>query len=223
MTDPFTKADAVELAAMLGPGPRLIGLTGLAGAGKDEAAKALVEDGWRRAAFADRMRTAILALDPWVDYGHELSFPSHRSLPAVEVKPYRLSELVEAYGWDRVKRSTPEVRRLLQKFGTEAGRHVHGEDCWVDLVLAPWRDNSTFSDLGYDLVVTDVRFENEARAVREAGGLVVHIRRPGLERLPGGHASEDGVAFHHNDLAIVNDGPVEKLYASIRHVAERAS
>lgn len=188
---------------------RLIGLTGLAGAGKDEAAKALVEDGWKREAFADRMRTAILALDPWVDVKGD---------PNGDLYAERLSDIVDALGWDTAKREFPEVRRLLQKFGTEAGRDIHGLDCWVDLVITPWRDPSQNVDR-VDLVVTDVRFENEAQAIREAGGVVVRITRPGLDRLPGGHASEAGFPERLVNWTIFNDGPIEKLHAAIRYIA----
>lgn len=176
----------------------LIGLTGRAGSGKDEAAKALVAQGWKRDAFADRMRKAVLALDPWV-VDHEGYV-------------YRVSEIVGHYGWDVAKRENGEVRRLLQRFGTEAGREIHGVDCWVDALLRDW-DGQT------PLVVTDVRFDNEAEAIRELGGRIVHITRPGVEPLPGDHASEAGVAVRPTDYLINNDGTVERLHRNILDVA----
>jgi dephospho-CoA kinase len=39
----------------------LIGLSGYAGAGKDEVAKILAECEWRRASFADPLRAALYA------------------------------------------------------------------------------------------------------------------------------------------------------------------
>lgn len=198
----YTKGDAGELVEHLAARPRLVGLTGLAGSGKDTAAEALVAAGWKRDAFADRMRVAVLALDPWVDVD-----PFYRAAGRD-----RLSFLVERYGWDEAKREYPEVRRLLQKFGTEAGRKIHGDDCWIDLLFRSW-DNET------SLVITDCRFNNEAEAVRARGGLVVRIDRPGLEPLPGGHASEAGVSPALVDIVVFNDGPVGKLHASMQYVA----
>lgn len=194
---------------------KLIGLHGLAGAGKDEAAKALIADGWVREAFADRMRKAILALDPLV---------TEESDPALNYgwDIRRLSQVVDLYGWDGAKRKIPEVRRLLQKFGTEAGRDIHGDDCWIDLVLDPWRAARFHADgvaHGPDLVVTDVRFDNEAEAIRKNDGVVVHIVRPGLERLPGDHASEAGLSRHLIDYTFLNDGTLDELHTKIRQIA----
>jgi hypothetical protein len=178
---------------------RLIGLCGMAGSGKDEAARALVANGWRRDAFADRMRTAMLALDPWVDD------------PVAIDTFHRLSWLVRDIGWDEAKRRYPEVRQLLQRFGTEAGRGVHGEDCWVDALFRDADDSP--------LVVTDVRFGNEARAIKDRGGLVVKIVRPGIEPLPGNHASEAGIPDELVDWILNNDSSIEMLHAAILGVS----
>jgi hypothetical protein len=183
---------------------RLIGLTGMkgrqAGVGKDEAAKALIGRGWKRDAFADRMRKAMLALDPVIDYDGIFG-------------ELRLSRLVERDGWDGAKRNHPEVRRLLQKFGTEAGRDIHGTSCWVDALFRDWTGLSP-------LVITDVRFDNEAQAVRDRGGRVVRIVRPGLEPLPGEHASEIGVTDDLVDEVVMNDRTVADLHSRILRVAE---
>jgi hypothetical protein len=179
---------------------RLIGLTGMAGAGKNEAARALTAIGWKEAAFAEKMRTAMLALDPIVT----VNPPGHSE---------RLSVFITFYGWDITKRDVPEVRRLLQKFGTEAGREIHGANCWVDALFADWDDSTP-------LVVTDCRFDNEAQAIRDRGGVVVRIDRPGLDPLPGGHASEAGVTDPLVDWVIYNDRDVAHLHREILAIAE---
>ena len=59
-------------------------------------------------------------------------------------------------------------------------------------------------------MVTDVRFRNEADAIRARGGVVVRINRPGIEA-PNDHISEhdlDGYAF---DYFVDNDGTIEDL------------
>ncbi|WJN63390.1 deoxynucleoside monophosphate kinase [Streptomyces phage phiScoe55] len=175
----------------------LIGLSGYAGSGKDEAAAALVVGGWRRDAFADRLRTFLLALDPWVD-----TYP--------DVGVVRLAKLVDAYGWDRAKRQFPEIRRLLQRAGTEAGRKVLGANIWVDSLMKDFdRENEA-------LVVTDVRFPNEADAIRKAGGVVVRINRPGVgpKEDPGGWVHESEVALDHYDFDVTvnNNGTIEELH-----------
>lgn len=187
----------------------LIGLTGLAGSGKDEAAKALVAQGWKRDAFADRMRTALLALNPIIAFDVERYGPETGECIVME----RLAVIVERLGWDRAKREYDEVRRLLQKFGTEAGREIHGEDCWVDALFADW------DALRSPLVVTDVRFNNEANAIRARGGKVVRITRPGVEPLPGNHASEAGVSASFIDYEISNVGTIAQLHEATLRAA----
>lgn len=168
--------------------PLLIGMSGRKRSGKDTfAARLTGEHGFTRVAFADPMREMALALDPYVS-GH-----------------FRLGELVDAYGWEFVKENFPEARRILQRLGTEGGRDVLGEDLWVNVAMrlvAALRNNGT------PVVVTDVRFPNEARAIEEAGGYLLRVERPGL---PEGdlHASEtalddwaefDGVVSNSRDI-----------------------
>lgn len=172
----------------------IIGLTGHAGSGKDEAAKALVALGWTRLAFADPMRAALLALDPYI---RQANAP--------------LSKVINTYGWDEAKRSYHEIRELLQRFGTEVGRNVHGEDCWIRIAMNEVADECI---KGNDVVITDCRFDNEAEYVRKAGGVVVKIVRPGVGAV-NEHASDAGVSEHLIDWQIFNGGRVEDLHTLI--------
>ena len=186
---------------------RLIGLWGYASAGKDEAARALVEDGWRRDAIADRVRAGLLALNPLI---YTASF---------EAGQYeRLSDVVRDFGWDNAKRSFREVRELLQRFGTEAGRAIHGENVWIDALMRGWHAAGA-----PPTVITDVRFPNEAAAIEAAGGITVAITRPGVEPA-NGHASETALGLDSwlFDHLIDNTGTVADLHAEIRKVAARA-
>lgn len=167
----------------------ILGLCGLARSGKDAAAAHLVDaHGYRRIAFADPMRAALLALDPLVDIGITI----------------RLSRLVADRGWDAAK-AYPDVRATLQRFGTEVGRKHFGDGFWVDLAL---RDVTA----GERVVVTDVRFPNEAAAVRALGGYVVRLERPGagLRGLVAGHPSE-ALAFPVDEV-VANDGTLDDLH-----------
>lgn len=59
-------------------------------------------------------------------------------------------------------------REMLQKFGTEVGRSIH-PNTWV------WQ---TMDAIGEgDAVVDDVRYPNEADAIRKAGGIVIRVER----------------------------------------------
>lgn len=176
----------------------LVGLHGFQGAGKDTVAGILAESGFVRVAFADPMREALLALDPWIP----TSVPETYVVP-----PYRLSALVKTYGWDFCKRTFPEVRRLLQAFGTEVGRKRFGEDFWVRQGMAQ------VGGKGGQVVITDVRFENEVAAIKAHGGFVFNVVRPG-HGPKGDHASEQDLS-HLCDRTIDNDGTLDDLVQTV--------
>ncbi|WP_328742138.1 hypothetical protein OG436_14000 [Streptomyces caniferus] len=171
----------------------LIGLAGAARSGKDTAAQALLESGWTRRAFADKVRDVLYAMDPVLN-GDEWS-------DGYATVRYE----VDAHGWEHVKEEYPVVRQYLQRLGTEGGRSLLGENVWVD---ALFRDYETWGPT----VITDVRFPNEADAIRERGGLVVAIQRPGQELIPDAeHVSETALRGYLFDDVILNDGPVTQL------------
>ncbi len=150
----------------------LVGLTGYAGAGKDTAARFLTDTaGFRRVAFADKVRELAYAQNPRV--GHSGS----------------LRSVIDHFGWDTAKRAYPEVRLLLQNVG-QAHREVFGEDFWVDRVLPVYRGvalDEVFRRRR--IVVTDVRYPNEVRRVHDLGGIVIRVEREGVGPV-NGHESE---------------------------------
>lgn len=156
---------------------RIVGLCGYAGVGKDCAAEALVACGWQRVAFADAVRDVALAIDPIIDSDDR-----------------RLHDIISIGGWAMAKQYG-EVRRLLQHVGTEAGRKILGENIWVDTAMRKVNGDTVFSD---------VRFPNEVAAIRERGGKIVRITRPGVGPV-NGHASETAIDDIKADFTIVND------------------
>jgi|SRR6187551_2041393 len=176
----------------------LIAFSGLKGSGKDTAAKVLVNEyGFTKIAFADILREALLVLDPQV--------------PSKVGHYYSLSYLVKMYGWDQIKRELPEVRRLLQVFGTEVGRMLFGTNVWVDLLAKKFPD---IVDEESRYVITDCRFDNEVDFVRDNGGIVTWIERPGLQS--DGHASESTAIRDLASVILHNDETVEELHEDIR-------
>lgn len=177
---------------------RVVGLHGVARAGKDTLAEGLTRYGYRRVALADPLRRSMYATNPIVQVD---------SVGRV----YRLQEIVNELGWDEAKAAAvdpatgiPEIRRILQKFGTEGGRDVFGENVWTDLAL---RQITTPGHW----VVTDVRFPNEVEMIRHVEGMLIKIVRPGYGPI-NAHASDAGLADGLFDQVIVNDGTIEDLY-----------
>ncbi len=169
---------------------QVIGLCGYYGSGKDEAAKPLIADGWVRVSFAEPLRKMALGIDPMIlTKGAGMC---------------RLSALVESAGWTEAK-THAEVRRFLQRLGTEGVRDVLGQDTWVQLA-------ERSMPVGKSVIVTDVRFANEAEMIRRLGGKLIRIRRPGFKPEVT-HASEE-YPFEP-DETILNDGTIEELHAKM--------
>jgi hypothetical protein len=82
---------------------------------------------------------------------------------------------------------------------------VFGQAFWLDAALPLDRDYSRQL-----VVVTDVRFTNEAQRVRDVGGHVWRIERPGagLAGAAGAHPSE---AMLLADRVVINDGTLDQL------------
>ncbi|MGL5816659.1 MAG: hypothetical protein ACRCYR_03780 [Phycicoccus sp.] len=173
----------------------LVGISGPLRAGKDTAGAALVADGFTRASFADKLRAFLYALNPVI---------------VQDDVQRRLVSLVDDRGWERCKDTYPEVRALLQRCGTDAGRNVLGANVWV---------NAAMSDLpAGDVVFTDVRFPNEADAIRAAGGIVVRVERAGYEPDQDSHLSETALHGYAFDFTLHNHGTVEQLHDEARSV-----
>lgn len=151
---------------------RTIGLCGPAGAGKSTAAEHLMRH-WRfqRVRFAGPLKAMMLALG--LD-------PAH-------------------VDGDRKEEPTPLLcgrtpRQAMQWLGTEWGRNLIGEGFWITAFQAAVECTPGFWCNGSHhrlIVVDDVRFANEAKAIRDRGGIVVRIERPGAGSVSGkAHASE---------------------------------
>ena len=96
-------------------------------------------------------------------------------------------------------------REMMQKFG-DAGRNCY-PDFWVDRLLAILPD-------GEDALVSDVRYPNEAEALRRRGFKIIRITRPGVH-IDTSHSSEVDQATIVVDAYVNNDSTVEDLVAKI--------
>jgi len=173
----------------------VIGLSGYARSGKDTVAKILIEQfGYKRIAFADAIRDAMYELNPIVT-GSPRAGHVH------------LADYVDELGWEEAK-NHPEVRRLLQVFGTEVGRKYFGENVWVEKALGN-------AEPGDKIVVTDVRFPDEAREIKNLFGEVWRIDRPSIVAA-NDHISENALDNWVFDEVIDNSNDLQMLEYRIK-------
>ena len=177
----------------------IIGLSGYARSGKDTAADRLVsKHGFSQYSFAAPMKEAMYILNPIVG--------------SDSIGSFKYKNLVDTYGLDKAKESYPEIRRLLQVFGTEVGRSMFGENFWVDLTLNNIKEEHA--------VISDVRFKNEADAIKKAGGKVWRINRHGVGPVTD-HSSEIDLDDYNFDHIIDNDYRVMDLHNVIDMILEK--
>jgi hypothetical protein len=171
-----------------------IGLAGWARSGKDTVADYLVDShGYTKMSFAAPMKEAMYRLNPRITVN--------------EVTNTALRVGIDVYGWDGIKERSPDARGLLQRFGTEVGREMFGDDFWVNAAIKEIPD-------GAKAVFSDVRYPNEAEAVKKLGGKVWRVLRPGVGPA-NDHASEHALNDYQFDEAIDNSSTIEGLESRV--------
>lgn len=176
----------------------IVGLGHIARSGKDSAATALVRDlGYRRVAFADKLRELAMACDPLVTSSTQAS--------NVGSGKGRLAWVVHGLTWEGAKDTYPEVRNFLVNLG-EGARKVLGEDVWVEAAFSGVKK-------GEDVVIPDVRYPNEVEAIKKRGGMLIRIDRPGAA--PIGLSDNYLSDFDGWDVVIQNDGTVQDLERAV--------
>lgn len=173
----------------------IIGICGRAGAGKGTVASAIAMRGYATVSFADPIYDAVSAIT-----GLSVAELQDRS---------RKEQPIEWLG------ASP--RRLLQTLGTEWGRQVIRHDIWIRATMQRMLP-------GGDYCIPDVRFDNEAAAIREAGGVVWRVVRPGFDVLDAQaatHASEAGISDRYIDAEIANTGGIDDLAAAVETAMTR--
>ena len=162
----------------------LIGFHGPFGSGKDTLAKAILKAAFLpdtcRLKFADPMYEMAAKIDP----------AFNRDMPHVDKNAYVLDD--PALG---------TRRNFLEKLGTEFGRDCIASDIWLRLTAHRIRALRRAHPI---LVVSDVRFENEATMLREMGGIIFHLKPTWpSEAEQSSHSSTTPLADHPDDHKVV--------------------
>lgn len=137
----------------------------------------------------------------WLEVKHDFTRVSFAAL---------LKKQARRLGWDGKK--DPNGRRFMQDFGMVVRAYYEG--FWVDEVLREMVKIERKTGQT-NFVITDVRFKNEARFIKENGGIVVRITSPN-EITDDSHASEtelDDYTFDHVIESI--HGDLNSLYTQV--------
>jgi hypothetical protein len=140
----------------------IVGFCGLIGAGKDTAADYLCNfHGFRRDSFANTLKDAVAAV-----FGWDRLLLEGRTKEAREWR-----EQVDPWWADRLQIPNLTPRWILQYWGTDVCRIGFHDDIWIASLENKMRKTKD------NIVISDVRFPNEINAIKNAGGIVIQVRR----------------------------------------------
>lgn len=180
----------------------LIGVVGLIGSGKDTVSKRLEQrHGFRRDSFAKSLKDAVSAMFNW----------DREMLEGNGDDSRQWREQPDEF-WSKKFGKTVTPRWVLQHFGTEVMRqHMH-DAIWIDSCLSRYDGQPT--------VISDTRFQNELKTIKEYGGEIILVKRgelPTREQMQerGAHKSEWDWMGWQFDHVIDNDGTKQDLFEKV--------
>jgi hypothetical protein len=209
----------------------IVGFVGFIGSGKDTAADYLVNfHEFRRDSFANTLKDAVSAIFGW-----------DRVLLEGRTKEARdWREQVDTWWAARLGMPNLTPRWVLQNWGTEVCRNGFHDDIWIASLENKMRKT------GDNIVISDVRFPNEIKAIHNAGGIVVRVKRGedpewydaavSVNAGPNGnatwslskhkleklkiHASETAWVGADIDFTVWNNSSIDDLFDQIKNLVE---
>jgi len=205
----------------------IIGVCGFIGSGKDTVADYLVNfHGYRRESFANSLKDAVAQV-----FGWDRTMLEGRTKQAREWR-----EQVDPWWAERLNMPDLTPRLMLQLWGTEVCRKGFHDDIWIASLENKLRNSKD------DVVISDCRFPNEIKSIKNAGGIVIRVVRgpepdwyedavnvnegrgnmswllstDKLKRL-GIHASETAWVGTKFDAVLDNNGSIDDLFEAIKN------
>jgi len=164
----------------------------------------------------------IIGFSGLMGVGKSTAIASVRALHTAPTKQFKFAQPlydIQEYIYDRIAqvykpgKDFVKDRTLLQWVGTEWGRGTISESLWIDLWKAEVTRYLTRNPHAV-IVCDDVRFDNEAEAIKAMGGKIIQLTGPSRTDTGAGisgHASENGIDSMFIDATIDNSGPIEDL------------
>ena len=119
-------------------------------------------------------------------------------------------------------------RKLLQLLGTDCGREIIHPNIWVNALFADYKSGYVEQGVGWveteddypNWIITDVRFPNEAKAIKDRGGIVIRVNRLDVDKFTANfpqtlHPSETALDDYEFDRVIDNNGSMEELIEKV--------
>ena len=172
----------------------IIGVCGFIGCGKDTIADYLVNfHEFRRESFADSLKDSVAAVFGW-----------NRTMLEGRTKESReWREKVDEWWAKRLSMPTLTPRWVLQYWGTEVCRKTFHDDIWIASLENKLRQSQD------SIVVSDVRFPNEIKAIKNLGGKIIWVQRG---QLPDWY--DDAVEANKGSNKAISEMKIKNIHAS---------
>ena len=208
----------------------IIGICGFIGSGKDTIADYLVNTHeFRRESFANTLKDAVSSVFGW-----------DRTMLEGRTKEAREWREQQDEWWTQRLGMPITPRYILQQWGTEVCRRGFHDDIWIASLENKLRTSKDH------VVISDCRFPNVIKAIKNAGGMVVRVKRGEepewydaavstnageygnmtwsisknkLERL-NIHASETAWVGTNFDFVLYNNSSIDDLYSQVEVVLD---
>jgi hypothetical protein len=191
----------------------IIGISGRIGSGKDTFAKYIQElaPSFEVKKFAGKLKQIASLLT---------------GVPIEKFEDQEFKKQTMGSDWYTEIMARPlTYREFLQKLGTEAMRDNLHSNIWVNALFADYKKDFRCLTCGYpskgpvcdaseaypNWLITDVRFPNEANAIRDRGGVIVRLRRNEDKLVEGLHVSETALDNYPFDWVVNNNRDLEYL------------
>lgn len=157
-----------------------------------------------------------------------------------EANKFKLNNLNYDY-FGEIEKVEMTPRLMLQLLGTECGREIIHPSIWVNSLMTEYKSklssNNPVDDLDWEprfiypnFIITDTRFENELKAVKDREGITIRVNRnPGYKWIDKQewdlhskgivpHESETALDDSTFDYEIDNNGTIPELIDKIRNI-----
>ena len=209
----------------------IIGVCGFIGSGKDTVADYLTNfHEFRRESFANTLKDAVSAV-----FGWDRTMLEGRTKQAREWR-----EQVDPWWAERLGMPHLTPRWVLQYWGTEVSHKSFHDDIWIASLENKLRYSTD------NVVISDCRFPNEIKSIRDAGGIIVWVKRGELPEWydwavsanagevanftwatskhklekAGIHASETAWVGTEFDAELDNNGTIDELFAQVKSLVQ---
>lgn len=194
--------------------PKLIGIVGLIGSGKDTVASRLNSTmRYQVDSFANNLKSAVSVIFNW----------SFKDLAGTTPESREWRETVQEWWANRLGIPNLTPRWVLQNIGTNVMRKHFSDDIWIASL------EQKISKSSNKIVISDCRFPNEIQSIHNMGGVVIRVKRNDPDWVTSGenlsirsdiHPSEYSWIGCDIDYTIDNSGTLAELHDNIQQMIE---